>query len=250
MAKRFTDTGKWQDLWFQELPCHYKLLWLYVLDNCDHAGIWKVNMRLASYHVGKEISEVEALEIFAGRIQNFKDGYWYLTKFVKFQYGGFKNDAVGKSVQKILITNNLHGATEGLARGYQAPKDKAKDKDKVRVKAKEGVIGGGFYKPEDFDLLPDQYFRTTIEQMKIQKNMNISREQVGQMWFIFRHQQLAGDKYYNSKSDVYRHFSNWIKNQKFEQNGKPTKTQQRDQIVQQWIIDNITSDGIPPDLGF
>jgi hypothetical protein len=119
-----------------------------------------------------------------------------------------------------------------------------------KVISKEGVIGGGFYKPEDFDILPDQYFQTSIEQMKIQKNISITREQVSQMWFIFKNQQLAGDKYYNSKSDVFRHFSNWIKNQKFEQNGKLTKTQQRDQIMQQWITDNISSDGIPPNFGY
>ena len=153
--------------------------------------------------------------------------------------------------QKVKANKRWAGKSHGNATASATAMPIINENENLnKVISKEGVIGGGFYKPEDFDILPDQYFQTSIEQMKIQKNISISREQVSQMWFIFKNQQLAGDKYYNSKSDVFRHFSNWIKNQKFEQNGKLTKTQQRDQIMQQWITDNISSDGIPPNFGY
>ena len=81
-------------------------------------------------------------------------------------------------------------------------------------------LESGFFKKEQFDILPEQYIISSIEQMKIQKNITISEEQIIKMWDIFKAQQLAGDKYYNSKSDVYRHFSSWVKNQKFTQDVK------------------------------
>ena len=39
MAKRFTDTDKWKKGFIRNLPTKYKLLWLYILDDCNHAGV-------------------------------------------------------------------------------------------------------------------------------------------------------------------------------------------------------------------
>ncbi len=210
---------------------------------------------LCAMHQHGRLSKVQILSICHG---NATALLW--DKLKEDESGMFYNDRLESEMkrrtkfvdnQKDKAKKRWSKQSHGNATAYAtAMPIENENENEIEVKAKEGVIGGGFYKPEDFDLLPDQYFLTTIEQMKIQKNLTITREQVGQMWFIFRHQQLAGDKYYNSKSDVYRHFSNWIKNQKFEQNGKLTKTQQRDQIMQQWIVDNITGDGIPPDFGY
>ena len=35
MAKRFTDTDKWKKGFIKRLPAKYKLLWLYILDDCN-----------------------------------------------------------------------------------------------------------------------------------------------------------------------------------------------------------------------
>jgi hypothetical protein len=39
MAKRLTDSNKWNDSWFTNLPMDIKLVWIYLLDACDHAGV-------------------------------------------------------------------------------------------------------------------------------------------------------------------------------------------------------------------
>jgi len=39
MAKRFTDTEKWNEDWFLEIINPHKLFWIYICDNCNHAGI-------------------------------------------------------------------------------------------------------------------------------------------------------------------------------------------------------------------
>ena len=79
----------------------------------------------------------------------------------------------------------------------------------------------GFFKQDDFQELPEQYERSIIEQMKIQKQTTIEKNVVISMWEIFKTQNLTGDKHYNNRNEVYRHFTNWIKTQKFESNGKP-----------------------------
>jgi hypothetical protein len=133
MAKRLTDSEKWKDAWFMDLPSKYKLFWLYLLDNCDHAGIWRVNFKVASFHIGEHLEHSEVKRILSDRIKIVSDEYWMINKFIDFQYGGIKNDAVGKSVQKILNKHNLIGAMEGLCSPYEGTKDKDKDKDAINV---------------------------------------------------------------------------------------------------------------------
>jgi hypothetical protein len=52
MTRRFTETDKWQDDWFLELPFEAKLLFLYLCDACDCAGFWEVNYEHASRKTG------------------------------------------------------------------------------------------------------------------------------------------------------------------------------------------------------
>ena len=46
------------------LDAPYKLLWFYILDDCNHAGIWEVDMEVASLRTGEKLSELYALEVF------------------------------------------------------------------------------------------------------------------------------------------------------------------------------------------
>ena len=54
MAKRFTATDKWGDPWFCGLSVSDRMFWIYLLDACDHAGIWQVNWPLVSFYHGKD----------------------------------------------------------------------------------------------------------------------------------------------------------------------------------------------------
>ena len=228
MPKRFTDTLKWQDEWFMELPWIYKLFYLYILDNCDHAGIWKVNFKLASFHIGHSIDQDSSIKFFEGRILEFKPGYWFILKFIDFQYGGIKNDAVGKSISKILKINNLEGAKEGLSRGYQAPKDK----DKVKVKDKVLINNGKKFEYNEILTLPFQYIESIQMQLYATLGRKLEQDKIETLWEGFRLEKLDGKTWYNSENDFYKHFVNWIKKQKFEQ-PKLTKSQQDEAILRE-----------------
>jgi hypothetical protein len=47
MAKRFVDTELWQKEWFQDLTLKEKILIKYIFENCDCAGVWNGNFKLA-----------------------------------------------------------------------------------------------------------------------------------------------------------------------------------------------------------
>lgn len=122
MPKRFTDTEKWKDAWFTDLPSKYKLLWIFLLDDCNHAGIWKVNFKNACFFVGESLEPAEVKRILGDRLKVVSDEYWFLPKFITFQYG-----ILGESIPHQSVIKELE--KQGLAKGYQTPKDKDKDKE-------------------------------------------------------------------------------------------------------------------------
>tara|TARA_R110002074_G_scaffold50320_3_gene128073 strand:- start:2878 stop:3534 length:657 start_codon:yes stop_codon:yes gene_type:complete len=88
MAKRFTDTEKWKKGFVRSLPPAYKLLWLYMLDDCDNAGVWQVEVEVASIRLGVKLNENEALKLFGNNVISFDEGTkWFIKEFVKFQQG-------------------------------------------------------------------------------------------------------------------------------------------------------------------
>lgn len=87
MAKRFTYTEKWNRPWFRRLPPKYKLLWLFVLDNCDLAGVWYVDLDLAAFQVGSDFDPKEAAKYFQKQVVILSESRWWIRDFIEFQYG-------------------------------------------------------------------------------------------------------------------------------------------------------------------
>ena len=116
MAKRFTDTDKWKKGFIKKLPAKYKLLWLYILDDCNHAGIWDTDFEVASIRIGSKINEVEASKIFSTHIKIFDNGNkWFIPKFIDFQYGQLnENVNAHKSVIKLLDKYDVYNI-EGIS---------------------------------------------------------------------------------------------------------------------------------------
>jgi len=134
MAKRFTDSNKWKDVWFSNLPSKYKLFWIYITDECNHAGIWKVNLRLAEFLLNENLNITEIETHFKDRIEILDSENWFIPKFISFQYGVLnEKNRVHNSVLEIL--NNYKN--KELIRPLQGAKDKYKDKYKDKDKEKD-----------------------------------------------------------------------------------------------------------------
>lgn len=117
MAKRFTDTEKWKKPFIRGLEGPYKLLWFYILDDCDHAGIWQVDFEVARIRIGEQVDKETAKKLFGDRVVEFAPFKWFLPDFIFFQYGELsEKNRMHKSVIDILTKNNL-GASKPLLRG-------------------------------------------------------------------------------------------------------------------------------------
>ena len=139
MAKRMTDTDKWKKRFVRELSSEFKLLWLYILDDCNHAGIWEVDLEVASIRIGETLKfDIPAEDMlpqsFLDKIVIFDNGdKWFIPEFIDFQYGELNpNSNVHKSVILLLQKYNL----EGYMKGTQTLPDTVQDKDIVIVKEK------------------------------------------------------------------------------------------------------------------
>ena len=85
MAKRFSDSEKWKKPFLRSLKPAYKLFWLYLLDDCDHAGIWHVDIEIAQIKIGEEISKEIALQQFGSKIIEIENGEkWFIKDFIDF----------------------------------------------------------------------------------------------------------------------------------------------------------------------
>jgi hypothetical protein len=127
MAKRFTATEKWIDPWFCGLTALDKLFWVYLLDNCDHAGIWQVNWPLVGFHIKDYVFNKE---VFKGRIFELKEQKWFIPKFIVFQYGELNPE--NRAHLSVIHILKKEGAYKGLNSSLDRGKDKDMDKDKVK----------------------------------------------------------------------------------------------------------------------
>lgn len=137
MAKRFTDTNKWEKDSFSSLSNKMKLVWVYLCDKCDHAGVWDINMKLLSFHFGEAVHLDEILSSFGDKI-TVHENKLILHSFIKFQYGVLNaNNKVHRSVINLLEDMKIKPLGSPLYGAKDKDKEKDMDKDKEQDKDKD-----------------------------------------------------------------------------------------------------------------
>lgn len=165
--KRFTDTEKWDDIWFQDLPSKYQKFWIYICDKCDCAGIWKVNKPLAEFQLKQKIDLEEALQFFNNgkqRIKKLTENKWFITGFITFQvttlrrldkagninrvhspiYASLEANGLDPSLYEMEGNRGSTEALESLLTRQEQDKEKdnkALEKKKDTEKEKHGIEG-------------------------------------------------------------------------------------------------------------
>lgn len=106
MSKRFIDTNLFDDPWFMELSIKGKLLWIYFITKCDHAGILELNVKLAKFQT--EIKDIETvIKELSDRLITVKENLYFIPKYIEFQYPNFPNSTVRQQESAIKILTKL-----------------------------------------------------------------------------------------------------------------------------------------------
>lgn len=163
MAKRFTATEIWEEDWFLEMPTEYKLFWYYMLSNCDHAGLFKLNLRSFCGLNEVKLTSTIALNHFntgKQRIRVISESVWFIEDFFVYQYGTTFNwnNRVHASIGELYKRQKINLTS---IRGLLDLKDRVKDKDKD--KDKDSIINGNgenkisaLYFKDGFAHFPDE----------------------------------------------------------------------------------------------
>jgi len=144
MAKRFIDTELFHKQFTKSLRAEHKLLWIYLFTECNHAGIWEVELEVAGLRLGCQFDQATVLEAFGAKIHTFDNGSkWFIPDFLAYQYGPL-NPAVKLhgSVIAMLSKYGLpyqvkDGALNPSGNSSQTVTVTVKDKDKDKDKDKE-----------------------------------------------------------------------------------------------------------------
>jgi len=172
MAKRFTDSTKWNKPFIRAMKAPYKLLWLYILDECDHAGIWQVDFEVAQVKIGEKLNIDIALQQLSGKIYPFDNGEkWFIPDFIDFQYGVLNpENRAHNSVIMLLNKYNLSLHIKPLTSPLQGAMDKDKDIDKANSINNRGLSLDDFRALIDEALskciFTDRFTETAISQFK------------------------------------------------------------------------------------
>lgn len=167
------------------------------------------------------------------------------SKFVQDENGLWYNQRLELEKQRRMDftesrRNNKEGKnqyTKGHKKGHMTSHMENENKN-IDNNLNKIVINknGKLFKNSDFQDLPEHFYKSIIEQMFILKQKRIDQDTIYKLWDAFKLEKLTGVTWYNSEDEVYKHFSNWIKSQKFtEQKTELTNTQKREQIMKDYV---------------
>ena len=147
MSKRFTDTEKFSDTWYRKLSLLHKVIWEYLLAECNHAGILEnFDLEMMSFKIGAEVTK-EDLQVFENRIIFISDDILFIPKFIQFQYGELNPQSkVHASVLRELEKYNIDTLSIEYGKSYQTLKNKDKDIYKDKNKNKDILCNLDFEK--------------------------------------------------------------------------------------------------------
>ena len=120
MPKRFTETLKWDDPWFRALSPDAKLLWFWLVDKCDNAGIITPDFALCEFQTGIKRA-FEKMQEIESRVAEIADGKFIVCKFIEFQHGKLSRDC--KAHNPAFQSLEKHGMLDenGEIKGYPYP---------------------------------------------------------------------------------------------------------------------------------
>ena len=160
---RFTETLKWDDIWFRSLSGYHKLAFIYIIERCDNAGFWEVDMDAMQFHTKLSTQHCEGAIKALERGLVGASGWVWVKNFLRHQKNfPLRSDnpahrqiigIIERQVKIFPESKNL--LPEGALKGLQSPigigkgKSNSPSKKKAQEKVAENTptmnrIGGWF----------------------------------------------------------------------------------------------------------
>lgn len=149
---RNTNTKKWDDVWFSELSPHAKLVFIFLCDNCDNAGVYEINRKFMVFLIGLSNQEldiaIKELDRKSYILSGNKKMLW-LNNFLKWQ-------------KKIPLNykNNNHKQIITLLEYYTSEDAKFKKCKEMRDLIPKKVV-----KKRKSSKPPSEFIKPTVEQV-------------------------------------------------------------------------------------
>lgn len=106
MAKRLTDTNKWKNPWFRKLPTDYKILFLYILDECDNVGVLHIDPELISYTIKIDISVQGMRDHLSDKISFLSNDKVIVKNFMSYQ-NNLNSPRMQKHLDGLLVSHRI-----------------------------------------------------------------------------------------------------------------------------------------------
>ena len=185
------------------------------------------------------ITEKDMLKICNGYDEDI------ICKFVKTDAGYYnarlkeeadKRSAYSESRRKNKMKKDITDDTKNTSSSYEQHMEN-ENENEDEIKNENNIIPKSsnfptMPKPEDVPTIPEIKIGSAIELLSITRKIKTTPEDVKSLWEVFKIQNIDGKTYYANEDKVYSHFINWIKIQKFENNGKSVNEERFDKRVE------------------
>lgn len=170
-----------------------------------------------------------------GQIKVEKNSHFSLITICKYDsYQGQSNESE-QAMNSLRTGNEQH--VNNTRTTHEQHMNIYKEELEEKEEIEELIIKGKKFLNSDFQDLPEHFYKSIIEQMFIFKQKRIDEDTIYKLWEAFKLEKLTGVTWYNSEDEVYKHFSNWIKSQKFIE-GDKTNSEKRQDIMYDYIKRN------------
>lgn len=234
--KRFRDTDAYRDRFVRALTPSLKHLWFYILDDCDHAGIWRVDLDGAALYTGAgPFEEAACLGALQEKVQVINQDHWFIPGFLKFQYGEQLSEKAGIAiaVQRRLKEMGLEGVKtvstptqQGLKTLKEEREEEVKVEEEIKVKIKSpSKSHPGF--DQFYTLYPRHDAKGDAQKAWVQMKAPLEDVLVAIRWQLKSEDHLAKEKRYIPLPASWLRASRWLdeppNSERRRQEGPPPK---------------------------
>jgi hypothetical protein len=118
MSKRFVETGMWAKPWFRKLTAVEKVIWFYLLTNCDNVGVWDADKSLGDFCIGEKVDWDGFVSKCNGNIEILENGKWFIIDYCYFQHGDLFSQKSSRALDSYIKLLMDHGLLERVRQQF------------------------------------------------------------------------------------------------------------------------------------